>query len=784
MKSALTTFLFIILVLTHVQAQELALGQWRAHLPFINARVVAPADDRMYCSSDRGLFYYKYSDNSVEPLSKIEGLSELNISTLQYDPQTKTLMIAYTNANIDLLRDGKVFNLSDIKRKNLTGDKNIYGITFRNQMAYLSCGFGIVVVDLIRREIKDTYIIGPGGTSIRVFDIDFLGNNIYAATENGVYTADINNPNLGFYNNWVITLPDNGNAGDYNLIETFQNKIFVNYAKPDAASNISTDEILVFDGTSWGPPPFFVDPVKNRSLRANAGYLTLSNSFSVRVYDEWFQNIQLIYDITYTDPVVKDALMDQEQNTWIADNEQGLVKVPKTGPVDFIFPDGPRSELVSAMSVVNSHLWVTHATRTAMWFNAYRQGSFSQFKNYDWYTYDSKTLTGFNIALHYDNMSLAVDPSNSNHVFIGSKGNGILEMLNGLPIASYRDTNSTLQVGVGNPQECQVVGMAIDKNQNLWALNSLAVQPVNVRKANGDWRAFSIPGISGAPLFGDLTIDSYGQKWINVLGNNNPLGTGLVVFSDNGTLDDINDDRSRFLTTGPGKGNLPSTDIRAITEDVDGEIWLGTGKGVAVIYSPGNVLTADNFDAQQILIKQDGINQYLLESEVVTAIAVDGANRKWIGTESGGVFLMSADGTQTILNFNEENSPLLSNYILAIAIDQKTGEVFFGTNRGIISYKGDAVMGDKGCNDILVYPNPVRETYEGPIAIRGLVPNGSFKITDVSGNLVYEGKSNGSQAIWYGKNFDGRRAQTGVYLVFSSDEEGENKCVTKLLFIN
>lgn len=783
-QTTLATLLFIVLVSTCVHAQELSLGQWRAHLPFIKARVLAPADDGMYCSSDRGLFYYKYSDNSVEPLSKIEGLSELNISTLQFDPQTRTLLIAYANANIDLLQNGKIINLSDIKRKNLTGDKNIYGIAFRDELAYLSCGFGIVVVDLIRREIKDTYIIGPAGTAIKVFDIDFLGNYIYAATENGVYAADLSNPNLSFYNNWTITLPDNGNAGDYNLIETFQNKVFVNYAKPNAASNISTDEIFMFDGTTWGPPPFFVDPVKNRSLHASGGYLALSNSFSVRVYDQWFQNIQLIYDITYPDPVVKDALMDQDQNTWIADNEQGLVKVPMSGPVDYIFPDGPRSDLVSAMSVVNSHLWVTHATRTAMWFNAYLQGNFSEYKNRDWYTYNSKTLTSYNITLHYDNMSLAVDPLNSNHVFIGSKGNGILEMLNGVPITSYRDTNSTLQVGVGNPNECQVVGMAFDKNQNLWALNSLTVKPVNVRKANGEWRAFSIPGIPGAPLFGDLTIDSYGQKWINVLGNNNPLGTGLVVFSDNSTLDDVNDDQSRFLTTGPGKGNLPSTDIRAITEDLDGEIWLGTGKGVAVIYSPGNVLTADNFDAQQILIKQDGVNQYLLESEVVTAIAVDGANRKWIGTESGGVFLMSADGTQEIINFNEENSPLLSNYILAIAIDQKTGEVFFGTNRGIISYMGDAVLGDKGCKDILVYPNPVRETYDGPIAIRGLVPNGSFKITDVNGNLVYEGKSNGSQAIWYGKNFEGRRAQTGVYLVFSSDEEGENKCVTKLLFIN
>jgi hypothetical protein len=381
-------------------------------------------------------------------------------------------------------------------------------------------------------------------------------------------------------------------------------------------------------------------------------------------------------------------------------------------------------------------------------------------------------------------MSLAIDPGNSRHVFIGSKGNGLLEMLNGLPVATYRDTNSTLQVGIGNPTQCQVVGMGYDSESNLWMLNSLAAQPLNVFTRDGNWHAFSLPGISGAPLFGDLTVDSYGQKWVNIIGNNAPLGSGLMVFSDNGTLDDNTDDKTRFFTTGVGNGNLPSTDIRAITEDLENEIWLGTGKGIAVIYSPSSALTADNYDAQQVLIKQDGINQYLLESEVVTAIAVDGANRKWIGTESGGLFLMSADGTKQIRNFNEQNSPLLSNYIIALAIDQKTGEVYIGTNRGLISYKSDAIEGDGACNDVLVYPNPVRENYDGPVAIKGLVPNGNVKITDVSGNIVYETTSLGTQAVWYGKNFNGEKVHTGVYLVFSTDEEGKNTCVTKLLFIN
>lgn len=788
MKKTFVILFSFIFLSSSLFSQDLALGQWRVHLPFIKARLVADAGDKIYCASDRGMFYYNLSDNSVVPLSKISGLSELNVSALAYDKETKALVIAYSNANIDIIINNKILNISDIKRKNLTGDKSIYNIAFKNKLAYLSCGFGIVVIDIEKNEIKDTYIIGPNGTNIRVYDIDFLGNLIFASTEIGVYQSDITNPGLINFSNWNVSLDDAGNAGDFNIIETFDNKLFVNYAKPNAADLSSVDEIKMFDGNSWVnlPASMQMDATKNYSFRAGAAAIYMTNGYSVSVFNTSLSLLKKIDSGTYAAPVTRDAIGSINGWIWIADNEQGLVNIVQNNNYRFIFPSGPQSDLVSAMSVINNHLWLTHATRSQGWFNAYTPGHFSDFKNNTWKSYNSKTVTGtpYNINDYYDNMSLAVDPLNTEHVFIGSKGNGVLEMLNGTPIAAYRENNSSLQVGIGNPGQCQAVGMGFDANNNLWVLNSLAAKPVNVRRTDGQWTAYSIPGIPGAPLFGDMTIDSYGQKWINVIGNNAPLGSGLMVFDDKGTLDDNTDDQSRFLTTGPGKGNLPSVDIRAIVEDRDNEIWLGTGKGVAVIYSPSSVISSSNFDAQQILIKQDGINQYLLESEVVTAIAVDGANRKWIGTEAGGVFLMSPDGTSQLLNFNEVNSPLLSNYILAISIDQQTGEVYFGTNRGLISYKGDAIAGDGGCSNVLVYPNPVRENYEGPIAIRGLVPNGSVKITDVSGNLVYETTANGTQAIWYGKNFNGEKAATGVYLVFSSDSEGKNSCITKLLFIN
>ena len=720
MKQILYIFSLLLFLPSGISAQNQSLGQWKVHLPYNSAKKIADTGTKVYCASEKGLFYYNKQDNSIATLSKVTGLSEITISTIAYNPTYGCLVIAYTNANIDLIINNKIINISDIKRKNLTGDKNIYGIEFYNNIAYLSCGFGIVALDLDRREIKETYIIGPLGTEIQVFDVAIWNNFIFAATENGVYSASVTNPNLIDFSNWTITFNDSGNAGDCNMIEVFNNQVIMNYAKPGALNNNSNDEVYLYDGFSWtlAGGGFIQDNIKHFSLRASGGRLLVTNSYNLSIYDNNFNRIIYIDAGVYADAAPRDAVYDTDGILWIADNGSGMLRMTASLSYDFIMPDGPASDLVSAMQVVDKKLWMTHATRTAGWFNTYAPGNFSEYDNGDWKSYNNKTMPGsaINIGNFFDMMSVAIDPGNKNHVYVGSKGQGIIEMLNGVAIASYRDTNSTLQVGIGNPSQCQVVGMGFDSDNNLWALNSLAAKPVNVRTTAGNWRAFSIPDISGAPLFGDLTVDSYGQKWINVIGNNAPLGNGIAVFSDNGTLEDATDDKSRFISSGIGSGNLPSTDIRAITEDLENEIWLGTGKGVAVIYSPSAVLTSTNFDAQQILIKQDGINQYLLESEVVTAIAVDGANRKWIGTESGGVFLMSPDGTEQILNFNEVNSPLLSNYILSIAIDQESGVIYFGTNRGVISYKGDAIAGTGGCSDVLAYPNPVRPDYTGPIA--------------------------------------------------------------------
>jgi len=275
-----------------------------------------------------------------------------------------------------------------------------------------------------------------------------------------------------------------------------------------------------------------------------------------------------------------------------------------------------------------------------------------------------------------------------------------------------------------------------------------------------------------------MAVDRNGYLWfIN-------KQAGLVVFNPNGTVTDESDDQFKTLTTAEGGGNLPSNTVRCITEDIDGEIWVGTEEGVAVFYAPENVFTENDFDAQQILIEQDGNIQILLETEKVSAITIDGANRKWIGTQGAGVFLMSEDGTNQIYAFNKDNSPLISNNINDIEINHETGEVLFATDLGIISFQSEATGFSDDYADVYAFPNPVREDYDGPIAIRGLLGETDVKITDIAGNLVFETISKGGTATWFGRNLQGERVQTGVYVVFCSDSEGEKTFVTKILLVN
>ena len=328
-----------------------------------------------------------------------------------------------------------------------------------------------------------------------------------------------------------------------------------------------------------------------------------------------------------------------------------------------------------------------------------------------------------------------------------------------------------------------IYGLDFDNGGNLWISNSRAQKPLLVKKRDGSWKSFSLPGFSNnSYMAGPLLVTSWGHKWVI-----SPKSSIIAVFDDNNTIDNTSDDRSKNVSITGVESLTQSNVVTCMTEDRDGNIWFGTDAGPIVVSNAQNIFNDNSVSAYKVKIPlsvEDNTAAFLLEQERINAIAIDGNNRKWIATESSGAYLVSADGTKQVSHFSAENSPLLSDNVLDIKVHPKSGEVFFATDKGLISYRGFATEGTDDFGDVYVFPNPVRENYAGDIMITNLATDADVRITDISGNLVFKTKALGGQAVWDGKNLIGKRVNTGVYLVFCSNEDGSKTFVTKLLFIH
>ncbi len=770
------SFLSVAMVLIfcgNTYAQVSAIGQWRDHLPYRQCIGVAEVENLIYCATPYSVFYYDKDDNNLMRLTKIEGLSDVGVSNIKYNKEYGVLVITYSNANIDLIKNKTIINISDIKRKPILGKKTINNIYFINSFAYLSCGFGIVVLDLIKEEIRDTYYIGPSGSHIDVLDLTSDATKFYAATENGIYTALINSPNLANYESWFKDTLIRHPNGKYNAIEFHQNKIFTNYSD----AGFDSDTLFYFDGNRWIPFDSTTSSTKY-SISSNYGYLLVSNDGHLDIYDAALDpadkvNIYYYPDVPYPRPL--GAIMDKDDYVWIADKFAGLIRNHKTWLYEFFTPNGPYSANVYTMAIDKGDLWVASGGRDVSWGNQWNNEGVFSFVDQNWSYINHSNTQGMDTIL--DILSVAINPGNRNQVYAGSWGYGLIEINNGTVTNVYNQDNSTMHTPTAS-SFLGIAGLFFDEKNNLWITNSRVSHAISVKTNGGHWYSYNLsPEISENEV-GSMIIDSYDQKWIIL-----PRDNAIVVFTQNGTFANLNDDNKKRLKINEGN-DLSTNSINCLAEDLDGEMWVGTDKGIKVYYSPEDVFNTNDFYAQTILVEQDGYVQHLFEFESVTAIAVDGSNRKWIGTEKAGVFLMSEDGTEDILHFTEDNSPLFSNVITSIVINHETGEVFFGTTRGIISYKGTATKGGDTYNNVYAYPNPVDAGYYGSIAIIGLVTNADVKITDISGNLIHRTVAEGGQAIWNGNNYSGERARSDVYLVFCSNNDGTETLVTKILFIN
>lgn len=785
MRNALFCLLFFAFC-TALRAQ-IPIGTFRGHVPLRSFHSVAAADDYVYAAADNGLMFLEKStadreQPEISSWTKVEGLSDIDLTDICYDKSHKTLIVGYQNGNLDFIQDDKVHNVSDVKNKQIMGSKQLSSIRVYGDIAYLVYPFGIVTVDLNTFLIADSWFTKRDGVQFKANDIAISDDKYYLATDSGIFSIRKELSYAANFQEWQLET----GGGEFDHLLYFGGKVIA--SKNCNGGIISAelhDTLYVLDGGEWLPTMLTFEDV--RSLNGNDKEMIVGNWDYAETFDTelrrtfkatWYQD-----DGTYSN--LQEAVLDGNL-VWAADKAYGLILYNRPFFYHkFFVSDGPASYNAESMASLNGLVAVVPGSRkaTTAYTPGYESPRISWFVNQNW----SCNTSGF-LALDpeaRDLTNIAINPLNDREWYIASWGAGLFKCVDNQVTAHYTAANSPLDST--EQGKTFVSGLAFDSKGNLWITNSHCAKMLKMLEPDGTWHSYNIgSGVHTSSAVGviaeNLIVDSRGYKWVTFPRDDSFNKYRLVAFSESGTYDNTGDDKFARVDMNAA-ARVNSSTVGCIAEDLEGEIWIGTDKGIKVIYYPSNVFSG-TARPNNILLEQDGYVSILLENETVTAIAVDGANRKWIGTRKAGVFLMSQDGQKQLLHFTAEDNPLFSNQINCIAINDLSGEVFFGTDKGIVSYQGEATKGGDTYSDLLVYPNPVRHGYTGPVAVKGLKTESLCKITDSSGRLVWQGYSKGGQLVWYGKDHYGNRPATGVYYVMASDEEGKESIVAKFLFIN
>lgn len=754
MKKILT---FLVLFQSVIIYSQTAIGTWRDHFAFNSISYTCELKDgRLVGVAKNGLLYIN-NDGSIEKLTKANGLSDVNISCMKYFENINSIVLTYTNGNIDIIKNDLIINISDIKRKNMSGDKNIYSITQDGNCALLSVGFGIVKLDVENAEIIDTYYIGSQASFVVVNDIAISEDSIFAATNEGLFCAN-RNDFLSDFNNWKIS--NNSQYIRYLKISYIDNKLFLVVEKTNNAFEFVRRNSNYTWTNLWG-------------VNENAKILFYDNIYLVTTYNiKIFSNegtyLGIIENYSTTNTMYPQYINITKNGDYIiGDKNLGLAKI-NDNDIDFYYLNGVYADEVLR---VNAEKNTVIATRGGIK-NTWKAGTFSILSSNQWTNYLNNNYKDFYTILQ--------DKNDTKHFYIGSWGYGLFEYQDTNLINHYDETNSPLQTIYANAPYIRISGIAYDKNNNIWVINRAIDNPLNVLKPDKTWVSYNLPSIKDDNTE-DLIIDQNDNIWAII------PDKGLFAFDYNQTLENKGDDINKVFYPYDENNERIGNKVTTLALDKDGAIWFGTDQGVGVMYNPNNFNDLD-FRASKIKItaylNDSLVTNYLLAEEEITAIAIDGGNRKWFGTSNSGVYLMNSTGTVELQHFDVKNSALPSNKIFSIAIEPESGEVFFATSVGLVSYKSDATEAKSLFENVYAYPNPVRPEYNGIITIKGLMEKTNVKITDIAGNLVYETTSNGGLATWDGNNFNGQRVATGVYLVLCSNNDGTESFITKILFIN
>ena len=746
---------------------QTAVDKWRSCLDYSWVSRVAYAGDRIYAASKGGVFCYDLDDNTQKTMSKGFGLNDVGISSMAYDHSTRCLVVAYNNSNIDIVSDNYTYNISDIKRSEISGDKNVYHIRFSGGNAYLATGFGVVVVDLQRMEIKETWYLGAGGVYTPVRDLAFMPDSIYAATGEGLKRLSRTERYPSISDRWEVdhridslTISQLCVAGSHLLV--------AGYA---ATPLVSTLYHLSDTG--------FVDLLSGEfvAMQVSGERLTICLDDKVYTYDTSFAFYGACSTFHWGSLSPNDAVYGSDGILWVAHQWAGVIGIHPDGSEEYHLPDGPfNGDNVYRLKPFNYRMMLCPGGHTETYASAYLDPNLLTATGQHWDLLDKSNgmLSGKS-----DVIDAAVNPVDTTETVIAVWGHGVASIRNH-SVQTFYDASNTngalVPYSIAGYTRLNTGAVSFDMQGNLWVLVSHSTNALAMRHRNGTWQTFSTMALGNGLTVDKLVLDSINDyKWF--------LGRENVIF--------VHDGKNRMARVNPNHGSkLETQSVTDLVQDQNGNLWLGTNKGIKVIYDGykafqnGGNGEVSPVSCSNITITNGEFSEYLMAYESITAIAVDGANRKWVGTANGGLYLLSANGMDQLEHFTVANSPLFSDKIVALGINERTGEVYIGTDRGLQVYRGTATYAvSTPLDNVYAFPNPVKPGYDGPIAIKGFTRNGLVHITDASGHTVFTTAANGGQAIWNGCNLQGDKVASGVYYVFAADGQGDNRSVAKILII-
>ena len=787
MKNNIFLTLILLYSFTLTSYSQVAMGKWNTHFAYNSVSQIAQSDNKIYAVSDGALFSVDKLDGNMEFYSKLSGLNDANISRIEFDSVGKQLLIIYINGNIDVLGSGGITNIPDFYNKQMSSTKDVNQIQFYNNRAYLSCNFGIIVLNMQKKEVADTYFIGPNASEVKVLNTTVNNGTIYALAASTIFSASVSDPHLVNYAEWT-TLTGLPGSGNLQNISSFGGQLILlrgDYLYKQEADN------------SWST---ILPNVSVTNFNVSNSSLNVFTANSVYLIDNLY-NIKQVNDLG----TISDVEFDVQKSTYyFAANSMGIISYKQTGtetPVTSYFkPMGPAVNLPWNLTFAGDKLFVVPGGRWGA--QSFIPGVLMMYEKGIWTNIQGKTIQDITGQKVLDFMNVAIDltpPTDPNvpkysHFFVSSYGTGLYEFKNNIFTNWFNNTNSTLETII--PRDpynyIRLDGAVFDTHGNLFMTNSGVSEGIQVLLADGTWKKLYYSQASSVPTLGTILISNQNQKWVTSVRSK----PGLFVFDDNGTVSDQNDDKSVFISPFifPEQDNNGQTklvpiypiQVNSVAQDKNGVVWVGTDVGPFLFSNLSKVFDPEYTCSRVKIPRNDSTNlaDYLLVGENIQAIAIDGANRKWLGTKASGVYLMSENGQQTIQHFTVSNSPLLSNNIMSLAINPISGEVFFGTDQGIVSYQSDANEAGNTFGDVYVYPNPVRQGFTGVITITGLIDKTQVKITDINGHLICETVSNGSIATWDGKDVHGRKVSTGIYLAICANTDGTQNAITKILVIN